>query len=219
MIADDSVRRYTGAMRGPGDVLYNFHWIVPGQAARAAQAYAGWLAPFLERHGIRALINLRGNNPQFGWWRYERRICERLGVAHIDVMLDSRHLPRRDMVTSLFAAFDSAPRPFLLKCSGGQDRTSFAAALYLVHRGGWAAMPQAQAQFARFPYLHFPKTHQRWLREFLVFAQQEAAGAPIAQWAHAAYDPQRLKSWLESHGHAGTFKAVFEKPVASKWQW
>jgi len=43
--------------------------------------------------------------------------------------------------------------------SGGQDRTSYAAALYLIHRGGWQAMGAAQAQFARFPYLHFPKTN------------------------------------------------------------
>ena len=206
-------------MRGPGDVLYNFHWIVRDEAARAAQAYAGWLGPFLTRHGIRALINLRGTNPRFGWWRYERRVCDRLGIAHIDVMLDSRNLPRRDMVVSLFDAFDSAPRPLLLKCSGGQDRTSLAAALYLLQRDGWPALARAEAQFARFPFLHFPKAHQRWLRPFLTFAQTDAAGAPIAQWARKMYEPQRLKDWLEANGHAGTFKAIFEKPVASKWQW
>jgi len=206
-------------MRGPGDVLYNFHWIVPGEAARAAQAYAGWLRPFLARHDIRALINLRGNNPQFSWWRYERRVCDELGIAHIDVTLDSRHLPRREMLTSLFDAFDAAPRPFLIKCSGGQDRTSLAAALYLLHKNGWSALPQAEAQFARFPYLHFPKRHQRWLRPFLTFAQTGAAGRPIAEWVRADYEPTHLKNWLEANGLADSFKAIFERPVASKWQW
>ncbi len=206
-------------MRGPGDVLYNFHWIVPGEAARSAQAYAGWLGPFLTRHGIKSLINLRGANPNFGWWRYEKRICDKSDVVHIDVTLDSRHLPWRQMLASLFDAFDRAPRPFLIKCSGGQDRTSFAAALYLIHRGGWTAMNEADAQFGRFPYLHFPKTHQRWLRPFLAFARDDAAGRPLADWARDTYDPARLKTWLEAHGHAGTFKGIFEKPVASKWQW
>jgi len=206
-------------MRGPGDVLYNFHWIVPGEAARAAQAYAGFLGPFLSRHGIRSLINLRGPNPKFGWWHYERRVTQAGGIEHLDVMLDSRNLPRRDMLVSVFDAFDRAPKPFLIKCSGGQDRTSLAAALYLVHRGGWAARDKALAQFARFPFLHFPKEHQRWLRLFLDFAQEESAGRPIAEWVRDSYEPSRLKSWLEAHGHAGTFKAIFEKPVASKWQW
>ena len=206
-------------MRGPSDVLYNFHWIVPGEAARAAQAYAGFLGPFLTRHGIKSLINLRGPNPKFGWWRYERRISEAQGVRHIDVMLDSRHLPRRDMLVALFDAFDSAPRPLLIKCSGGQDRTSFAAALYLIHREGWAAGEKALAQFARFPYLHFPKQHQRWLQPFIAFAAAEAAGRPIAEWTRDSYDPARLKNWLEEKGHRGTFKGIFERPVGSRWQW
>jgi len=206
-------------MRGPGDVLYNFHWIVPGEAARAAQAYAGFLGPFLKRHGIRCLINLRGPNPKFGWWRYERRVAEARGIEHIDVMLDSRHLPRRHMLVDLIAAFDRAPRPLLIKCSGGQDRTSLAAALYLIHRDGWSAMDRAQAQFARFPFLHFPKEHQRWLRRFLHYARDEAAGRPIAAWLRDSYDPEKLKFWLESQGQGGSFKAIFEKPVGSRWQW
>ncbi len=48
-------------------------------------------------------------------------------------MMDSRRLPLRPMLVALFDAFDRAPRPFVIKCSGGQDRTSLAAALYIVH--------------------------------------------------------------------------------------
>jgi hypothetical protein len=206
-------------MRGPGDVLYNFHWIVAGEAARAAQAYAGFLGPFLKRHGIRSLINLRGFNPDFRWWRYEKRVSKKGGVKHIDVMMDSRSLPRRDMLANLFDAFERAPKPFLIKCSGGQDRTSFAAALYLVHRSGWTAMQDAAKQFAWFPYLHFPRRHQRWLRQFLDFAQDDAAGRPIAEWVRERYDPVHLKDWLESHGHAGAFKDICEKPLTGIAQW
>jgi hypothetical protein len=213
------VHRYTGAMRGPGDILYNFHWIVPGEAARAAQAYAGFLGPFLARHGIKSLINLRGTNPKYGWWRYERRVTENSGIVHLDVMLDSRNLPKREMLVALFDAFDRAPRPFLIKCSGGQDRTSFAGALFLIHREGWAARDRALGQFARFPYLHFPKEHQRWLQPFLAFAEQDAGGIAIAAWVRQRYDPQRLREWLEAHGYGGTFKGIFERPVASRWQW
>ena len=190
------MRRYTSAMRDPRDILYNFHWIVPGEAARSAQAYAGFLGPFLSRHGIKALINLRGPNPRYSWWRYETRVSAERGAAHLDVMLDSRSLPTRPMLAALFDAFDAAPRPFLVKCSGGQDRTSLAAALYLVHRGGWAARAAAQAQFARWPYLHFPKEHQRWLTRFLDFAVADSSGRPIADWEFQKVQcsrPRRLR--------------------------
>jgi hypothetical protein len=206
-------------MRGPGDVLYNFHWIVPGEAARAAQAWAGFLGPFLARHRIRALINLRGPNPKYGWWRRETSVSAARGVRHIDVMLDSRSLPTREMLARLFDAFDMAPRPFLIKCSGGQDRTSLAAALYLIHRGGWAALPLAQKQFARWPYLHFPKEHQRWLQRFTAFAEADAAGRPLADWIRTFYTPERLRDWLDANGYAGTYKNIFDKPNSSKWQW
>jgi len=207
-------------MRGPGDVLYNFHWIVPGEAARSAQAWGGFLGPFLKRHGIRTLINLRGPNPNYGWWRSEKRVTEALGIAHVDITMDSRHLPQRAMLAELFEAFDKAPKPLLIKCSGGQDRTSLAAALYLLHRDGWRAMAQAEAQFARWPYLHFPKEHQRWLRPFIAYAAKDAAGRPIGDWLRAAYAPEKLRDWLEANGKAGTFKGIFEKRApAHKWQW
>ncbi len=207
-------------MRGPGDVLYNFHWIVPGEAARAAQAYAGFLGAFLARHRIKSLINLRGRNPKYGWWRSENRVSGERGVMHIDVLLDSRHLPRREMLVQLLDAFAKAPRPFLIKCSGGQDRTSLAAALYIVHRDGWGARETAQRQFSRFPYLHFPKAQQRWLQHFLAFAAQDSGGRPIADWIRERYTPEHLRDWLEAGGHAGTFKGVFDKPSpAHKWQW
>ena len=206
-------------MRTPLDLLYNFHWVVPGEAARASQAHIGLLGPFLVRHGVRTLVNLRGENRDLSWWRYETRVAEQNGVVHRDVMLDSRKLPPRSMLVPLVEAFDQVPKPFLLKCSGGQDRTSLAAALYLIHRNGWQAMRAAEAQFARFPYLHFPKRHHRWLRAFLDFAKEDAGGRPLGEWIRESYDPAALKTWLESRGLSGTFAGLFVLPTRSRWQW
>jgi len=199
-------------MRPLADVLYNFHWIVPGRAARAAQAYAGLLGPFLRKHGIASVINLRGPNPDWRWWHYERRVCAKLGVAHSDAMLSSRRLPTRQMLVDLIAAIDAAPAPTLLKCSGGQDRTSFAAALYLLHTKGWSAYDEAAAQFARWPYLHLPKSHQRWLKLFAEFAREGAAGRPLAAWIAESYTPEALKAWLEGRGRGDAFRGRYDKP-------
>lgn len=210
---------YGDPMRSLPDILYNFHWVVPGEAARAAQAWAGGLGPFLRNRGIRAIVNLRGRNDDLSWWRNETRIAERNGIAHLDAMLDSRKLPTRAMLVRLVETFDTAPRPFLLKCSGGQDRTSFAAGLYLLRRGGWAAMADAKAQFARFPYLHLPKKNQRWLAAFLDFAAEDADGAPLASWIAERYDPERLKAWLDGRGLGDSYAAIFSRPTRSPSQW
>lgn len=194
------------------DVLYNFHWIAPGKAARSAQAYAGFLGPFLRKHAIRAVINLRGPNPDWGWWRYEKRVCAKNGIEHFDVMLSSKRLPTRKMLEILFDAYDAARAPVLLKCSGGQDRTSFAAALWLIHAKGWSALGEAETQFARWPYLHLPKPHQRWLKMFLEFAHEQSAGKPVSQWVRENYTPELLKAWLDQRGEGASFKGLYDKP-------
>ncbi len=192
---------------------------MPGDAARAAQAWAGGVGPFLEKRGIKAVINLRGRNDDLSWWKNETQ--SGAGARHRP---SRRHAgfpqaahPRHAGATD--RRFDQAPRPFMLKCSGGQDRTSFAAALYLIHRGGWGAYDQAAAQYARFPYLHFPKAQQRWLRPFLDFARENAGGAPLAAWIADAYTPEKLEAWLAAHGLAGSHGGIFSTPTRSPHQW
>lgn len=196
-------------MRSLPEILYNFHWIVPGQAARSAQAYAGFLGPFLSVHGIRAVINLRGRNETHLWWRYEKRVSEKRGVAHFDAMLNSRRLPTGQMLLDVISAFDDAPKPMLIKCSGGQDRSSFAGALYILHTKGWSAFDEAMGQFARWPYLHRPKPLQRWLKAFFSFARQDANGLPIKNWIAQRYTDKRFKVWLEENGFAGGFRGLY----------
>jgi hypothetical protein len=190
--------------------LYNFHWVVPGEAARSSQAYLGGLKAFLRGNGLKAIVNLRGHHPRFPWWDYETVASAEIGVAHFDAMLDSRRLPLRDMLVALFDAFDAAPKPFVVKCSGGQDRTSLASALYIVHRGGWEAMDRALRQFRPFPFLHFPRRHQRWLKVFLVYARERSKGAPLGEWVRRGYDPQDFAAWLGANGNANGFNGIWE---------
>ena len=200
------------AMRSPGDVLYNFHWVVPGEIARSAQAYGGLLGPFLKRHGIRSVLNLRGPNPKFSWWHYEKRVTGQLDVTHLDLPLNSRNLVLRLHITKMLSFLDAAHKPVLVKCSGGQDRTSFVCALYIVHRKGWQAYDDAVKQFSRWPYLHFPKQHQRWLREFLPYAREQANGKPLLEWAEQSYTPAHFKQWLEARGMSDYFRALYDRP-------
>lgn len=189
------------------DRLYNLHWVADG-VARSAQPYLGFYRAFLKAHGFRSLINLRGHNPRFSWWHREKRICEELGIRHFDVKLSSRKLPLREVVVSLFEAFDAAPTPMLMKCSGGQDRTSLAAALYLLHKKGASALHEAQAQFAMWPYLHLPVRHQTWLKLFPQFAVEDARGGSLQEWARTRYGPQSFAAWLEARGAADTYRGI-----------
>lgn len=199
-------------MRSLGDVLYNFHWVVQGELARSAQAYAGFLGAFLKRHGIRAVLNLRGPNPRWRWWHYEKRVCERIGIAHIDLAINSRNLILRLQLERMLEIAESAPKPLLVKCSGGQDRTSFVCALLLLHENGWNAFDAALAQFDRWPYLHMPKPQQRWLKQFFFFAREQAQGSRLRDWISSGYTPEDFKAWLDKRGMSGFYSKLYTTP-------
>jgi len=195
------------------DTLYNFHWIREGVAARSSQAHFGGLARLMRRHGLKAVVNLRGENSDLSWWRYEKRVCAALGAPHFDAMLDSRKLPTRAMLLRLMEALATAPRPFLLKCSGGNDRTALGAALLLLHEDGWSGRGDAEKQFKG-----KLKPHQRWLKLFPAFAEEDAAGAAPDDWARTSYSPEKLAAWLQAQGQGDSFAAIFTVPTRSPWQ-
>jgi hypothetical protein len=188
------------------DRLYHLHWVT-GEVARCAQPYLGFYGGFLRPHGFRSLINLRGENAEFAWWRTEKRVAQELGIAHFDVKLSSRNLPSRSGLAVLFEAFEQARPPILLKCSGGQDRTSLAAALYILLTKGSSSLQKAKDQFAFWPYLHRPKAYQLWLREFPAYAAAEAHGMPLGQWARTRYDPNAFAEFLAAKGLSHSFRA------------
>ena len=189
------------------DRLYHLHWVTP-DLARSAQPYLGFYAAFLRPHGFKSMINLRGENSGSRWWRSEKRTARQLGIVHFDVKLSSRNLPSRANLTALLDAFAGAETPLLVKCSGGQDRTSLAAAMFILLHGGPATLPAAEQQFALWPYLHRPKRYQRWLRHFPAYAVAEAGDLPLRTWAQTRYVPEEFAVWLENRGLARSFGAL-----------
>jgi hypothetical protein len=200
-------------MRPLTDILYNFHWVREGEAARSGQAHFGGLEDLMRRHGLNSIVNLRGENSDLSWWRYERRVCARLGATHIDAMLDSRKLPTRKMLARVLAALAEAPRPFLIKCSGGNDRTGFAAALWRIEREGWGARETALEEFSG-----RLKANQRWLRLFFDFAREETQSGALGPWIAAGYTPERFAAWLNARGEADSFERIFTVPTRSPFQ-
>lgn len=168
--------------------------------------YGGHVSPLLSAHGIATVINLRGENPKSSWYLPERAACEALGIGYLDRPLHSRRLPKHGMLVDLLEAYETAPRPLLIKCSGGADRTALAAALYLLHRDGPAALPLAQKQMACFPYLHLPKRYQRWIRSFPRYFEVDHDGTSIVDWARLRYQPEQFAHWLDDQGLDGTWR-------------
>ncbi|MHB8843157.1 MAG: dual specificity protein phosphatase family protein [Nitrospirota bacterium] len=110
----------------------NFHVITEGEAYRSAQLDGETLARYIRLYTIQSVINLRDEHPGEAWYDRERETCEKLGVAHYDVRLRSYQRPKDWQIEELLETFASAPRPVLIHCRAGADRSGLAAAMWKV---------------------------------------------------------------------------------------
>jgi protein tyrosine/serine phosphatase len=114
----------------------NFHPITPGEAYRSAQLDRDELEDYLARFNIRSVLNLRGKKEGRPWYEEETAVCRDLGVRHYGLRLSAEKAPDPKEIEELLRIFRSAPRPVLIHCKAGADRSGLAAALWKVVNDG-----------------------------------------------------------------------------------
>jgi undecaprenyl-diphosphatase len=131
----------------------NFHAVEPGTIYRSAQLDAADLTHRLQDNGIRSILNLRGADPGEAWYEDERSVALALGVRHIDCRLSATKPLTADQMHEVLQLIEKAPKPLLIHCQGGADRTGLVSALYLASRG---ESTQRVADALSVRYGHFP---------------------------------------------------------------
>lgn len=110
----------------------NFHPITDGEAYRSAQLDGDELAYYIKKYNIKSIVNLRGENPEAPWYKEERKVSAEHNVKHYDISLSSSREPTEEDVRNLIEIFKNAPRPVLIHCQAGADRSGLAAAMWKV---------------------------------------------------------------------------------------
>lgn len=109
----------------------NFHAVIPGTVYRAAQMDGRTLARWKREYRIASVLNLRGADQGADWYEAERAVSDRLGIQHIDFRMSASSELSDDQVQRLLAVMQAAPKPLLIHCKSGSDRTGLASALYV----------------------------------------------------------------------------------------
>ncbi|HEC12903.1 MAG TPA: hypothetical protein ENI80_06570 [Acidiferrobacteraceae bacterium] len=205
--APSPIQRFTGTLVSR---LYNVQTVADG-AYRSAQIYHSHLPLILDRYQIGSLLNLRGKHPNSPWYKKEQSVCKSKGVQHLSAILNSRWIPLQKDLVELFEAFETAPRPILMKCSGGADRTSLASALFILFQATTEPSKRklietiqiAKRQIRFFPYLHLPKKHQRWIKYFLDFYVEDHDNLNPVEWAQQGYQWEHFAKYMLDRGLSG----------------
>jgi protein tyrosine/serine phosphatase len=119
------------AFAGDVPVFDNFHEVERGELYRSAQMGPKDLGRRIRENGIRTIINLRGAAPGEEWFERETEVAEQAGVKMYNIGFTAERIPTAAELGALLAAFDEAPRPILVHCRAGADRTGEAVAVYL----------------------------------------------------------------------------------------
>ena len=120
--------------------------VVEGQVYRSAQPSGPELARWVERLGIKSVLNLRGEDNDAAWMREEHSVSASLGITHYDLHLSADRMPPAQKLREVVQILDAAPRPLLLHCKGGVERSGLVGAVaVLLARGDLDA---ARREFA-----------------------------------------------------------------------
>ena len=109
----------------------NFHAVVAGEVYRSAQVKGTQLADYTAKVGLKSVLNLRGPSPESDWYKDEIAESARLGLVHADFALSASREVTNDQALQLIALMRTLPKPLLIHCKHGSDRTGLLAALYL----------------------------------------------------------------------------------------
>lgn len=145
----------------------------------------------LARHaaqGFKTIINLRGAAQQ-SFWLFEREAAATHGMVLHDLNMSARQAPSRAKLLALHDLLTTAPRPMLIHCKSGADRTGLAAALYLVWVEG-RPLAEAQQQLS-WRYMHLSRGRTGILDHLLrVYGRvAETRDISLLDWIRTEYDP------------------------------
>jgi protein tyrosine phosphatase (PTP) superfamily phosphohydrolase (DUF442 family) len=127
-------------------VTGNLHSVVDEQVYRSGQLSAEQLTELSELHGLRSIVNLRGDQHELTWYAAERLVATERNLDFHSLRLSGDRLPSPDNLARLLDMLDEAERPTLIHCLNGTDRSGLASALTLLLAG--ADLETARREFS-----------------------------------------------------------------------
>lgn len=120
-----------GCYLGYLQISGNFSTVVAGEVYRSAQLTSDTIRFYAQERGIKSILNLRGRHVGSAWYDDEEKAAKDAGITLIDFAMSDKKELDEQRVKQLIELMRSAPKPLLIHCRAGADRTGLASALYI----------------------------------------------------------------------------------------
>ncbi|HEV7308670.1 dual specificity protein phosphatase family protein [Ensifer sp.] len=114
----------------------NFHTLVAGEVYRSAQPGPEAISAYSKAYGIRTILNLRGEKKDERWYQDEVGAAAKNGITLINFPMSASATIDRKETDALMAILRDAPKPLLIHCRAGADRTGLVSTIYLQQIAG-----------------------------------------------------------------------------------
>lgn len=178
----------------------NFHVVLPGEIFRAAQPTAEQLTGWTEEHALATVLNLRDDRG----FREEAAAARAAGLRYLHFPISDSHPTKRPALLALLDSLETLPRPLLIHCRAGADRTGTASVLALMAVGG-RSFAEAREQLG-LRYLHLDDDVEAVEGAILRYeAWCERFGRDTGGW-------REFRRWAEDHYSHGYFLVEIDAP-------
>jgi protein tyrosine/serine phosphatase len=152
MLIAASIVSYAGVVRYFG----NIHVVDDGRLYRSARLGRDQLEHVIRRFGIKSILNVRGEAAGEVWYENEIAVSKALHLAHFDYGLSAEDRVTAGQIEEIIKILREAPKPILVHCEGGADRSGLVSALFLAEidkKPAGEAASQLSILYGHFPYL------------------------------------------------------------------
>jgi protein tyrosine phosphatase (PTP) superfamily phosphohydrolase (DUF442 family) len=161
--------------------------VVDASLYRSGQLRPDEWTESLNEQNYRSVLNLRGSNPGQSWYETELRFAADHGLRHYDYALSARVVPSDAEMQDIVEILRTAPKPLLVHCNSGSDRTGLVSALYVYSVKGATAAQAAQqlsVWFGHVPWMNRSAAMDQALAQFVAAHPLDlVTNAPVSRFA------------------------------------
>ncbi len=150
-------------INGIKKIFDNFHAVETGALYRSSQLKPSRLRKYIKKLGIKTIINLRGINPKTHWWQREKKLAKELGVNFYNIPFNAGNFSSKKNLYKLLYLYEHAPKPILIHCRNGADRSGEAAALWILEHQGKGKREAFKHLSIKYGYIKFYRPAKYYL--------------------------------------------------------
>ena len=171
----------------------NFHTVVEGQLYRSGHPREGALADWIGRYGIKTVVDL-SDGADTSYYAWERAAVERAGAVSVNCKIRPGELPSAGDLRRLIEIVETSPRPLLVHCEAGAQRTGLASAIGAMALGGWDYAAARKQMSVKYLLFYMSRDHAEGvLLHYEDYCRRKGLGTAgwpqFKEWALNAYQP------------------------------